>query len=309
MTLGGAALGSGLNLMFNGLAAMGRLHPASRPSAHGLRRITNVPYTGTGSRAHLLDVVRPDDGQTGLPVVLYLHGGAFRILSKDTHYVASLMFGTRGAVVFNANYRLAPKHPFPAAIEDAAEALHWVVAHAAEYGGDAGRLVLAGESAGANLATALTVAACFDIDDPISQRLHAATIVPRVLLPAMGFLQVSDPERFQRRKQLPWALRNRILDAGTGYNPCGTSHPLCDPLLVYESDTQPNRPLPPMFAAAAIRDPILDDTRRLHAAAKRRGLDAEIAYGDGPHAFHFLLWRKDARAMWTRMLDFAQSRW
>ena len=57
--------------------------------------------------------------RTGLaPVVLYIHGGAFHYLSKDTHWVLALMFARRGYVVFNIDYRLAPVYPYSAAIED-----------------------------------------------------------------------------------------------------------------------------------------------------------------------------------------------
>jgi alpha/beta hydrolase fold len=52
------------------------------------------------------------------PIVFYVHGGAFRILSKDTHWVMALSFARRGFVVFNVSYRLAPKHRFPAPLED-----------------------------------------------------------------------------------------------------------------------------------------------------------------------------------------------
>ena len=51
--------------------------------------------------------------------MLYVHGGGFRILSKDTHWIMGLAFARRGFLVFNIGYRLAPKHPFPAAIADA----------------------------------------------------------------------------------------------------------------------------------------------------------------------------------------------
>lgn len=309
MTLRSAAVGAALRAGFHGLAAAARLHPLSQPARHGLRRGPDLPYQATADRAHVLDVVRPDDDRSGLPAVLYLHGGSFRILSKDTHFAASLLFGRRGAVAFNANYRLAPVHPFPAAFDDAAAALLWVHEHAAEHGADPARIVVAGESAGGNLALALTVATCFDVDHPSARRLRDAGVRIRVALPAMGLLQVSDPGRFTRDRPLPWMLADRIADACGGYLPDGVSHPLADPLLAWESDAQPVVALPPVFVAAARRDPIRDDSRRLHAAARRRGVDTSIAWGDGPHAFHFFLWRPDARALWTEMLDFAAARW
>ena len=66
----------------------------------------------------------------------------------------------RGMLVFNINYRLSPRHPFPAALTDCSAALEYVVREAPRLGGDLSRLVLAGESAGANLVTALTLMSC-----------------------------------------------------------------------------------------------------------------------------------------------------
>ncbi|MFO0635528.1 MAG: alpha/beta hydrolase [Nannocystaceae bacterium] len=86
---------------------------------------------------------RPQGAAESRPVVLYVHGG-FRVLSKDSHWIMGLAFARAGYVVFNIGYRLAPRHPFPAALQDAAAALAWVHEHAARAGGDASRLVLAG---------------------------------------------------------------------------------------------------------------------------------------------------------------------
>src|ERR1700679_136863 len=136
-----------MDATWRGLAETRRLRWAE-PSRHGVERIANVTYGAQGSSAHTLDVYRPIARQESpLPVVLYIHGGGFRILSKDTHWVMGLAFARRGYLVFNINYRLAPRHPFPAAVEDAAAALLWVRANAAAFGGDPSRIVVAGESA------------------------------------------------------------------------------------------------------------------------------------------------------------------
>ncbi|RYF09871.1 MAG: hypothetical protein EOO40_06160, partial [Deltaproteobacteria bacterium] len=115
----------------------------------------NVSYVaGARTWAHRLDIHRPRQGGPW-PVVLYVHGGGFGLLSKDTHWHIATALASLGFWVANINYRLAPKHPYPAALQDSAQALAWVVDHAAKSGGDLSRLVLAGESAGANLVTAL----------------------------------------------------------------------------------------------------------------------------------------------------------
>ena len=94
------------------------------------------------------------------PVVLYLHGGGWTIgdlegYDEQFRAVAS----TAGAVVVALEYRLAPEHPFPAAVDDSWAALCWVSEHAAELGIDPGRLVVAGDSAGGNLSAVLSLLA------------------------------------------------------------------------------------------------------------------------------------------------------
>ena len=68
--------------------------------------------------------------------MLYIHGGGFTQLSKDTHWVMGLAFASRGYMVVNASYRLAPRHPYPAALEDASAAYCWTARHVESLGGD-----------------------------------------------------------------------------------------------------------------------------------------------------------------------------
>ena len=295
---------------FRWAAAAGKLHPMSKPERHNVEVTRDVRYLDTGREEHRLDVYRPIGRPGPLPVVLYIHGGAFRILSKDTHWIMALAFARRGFVVFNISYRLAPRHPFPAALEDAAAAYRWVLANAAAHGGDPARLVLAGESAGANLSTALAIAACYRRPEPFARRVFALGHVPRAVLPACGLLQVSDAERFARRKgrKLPAFISDRILEASQaylrGHNGHGTAE-LADPLVVLERGERPERPLPPFFAPVGTADPLLDDTRRLKTALDRIGVPCEARYYQGElHAFHALVFRKQAQACWRHTFEF-----
>lgn len=94
------------------------------------------------------------------PVVLLLHGGGWVIGDRDTHDdQARALCARGGALVVSVDYRLAPEHPFPAALDDARAATAWVVDHAEELGGDPRRVAVGGDSAGANLAAAVCLAA------------------------------------------------------------------------------------------------------------------------------------------------------
>ncbi|MGO4713823.1 alpha/beta hydrolase [Bradyrhizobium sp. 2TAF24] len=94
------------------------------------------------------------------PCLVFFHGGGWVIGDLETHDVVCRTLALEGELmVISVDYRLAPEHKFPAAFDDAVAATRWVAAHARELGIDAARLVVGGDSAGGNLAAAVTLAA------------------------------------------------------------------------------------------------------------------------------------------------------
>jgi acetyl esterase len=94
------------------------------------------------------------------PVVVFAHGGGFVFCDLDTHDgICRAMANGVGAIVISVDYRLAPESAWPAAAEDVYATAAWAAAHAGELGGDPGRLVVAGDSAGGNLAAVAAVMA------------------------------------------------------------------------------------------------------------------------------------------------------
>jgi acetyl esterase/lipase len=95
----------------------------------------------------------PTDDEATLPVIVFLHGGGWSVGDLDTYDGEARNHAVgAGALVVSVDYRLAPEHPYPAAVEDAWAATQWVAAHARELGADPDRLAVAGDSAGGNLA-------------------------------------------------------------------------------------------------------------------------------------------------------------
>lgn len=104
-------------------------------------------------------IYRPyDAGDSPSPAVVFLHGGGFVLCDIDSHdgFCRSMSRHT-GSVVVSVDYRLAPEHRAPAAAEDAYNAYRWVLDNAAELGIDPHRLVIAGDSAGGNLAAVVSL--------------------------------------------------------------------------------------------------------------------------------------------------------
>ncbi len=302
---------------FYSLAALGKLHPLSRPEKHGLEVTRDVRYGD--SAIQRLDVWRTKDAPADRPAILYVHGGGFRILSKDTHWIMALMFARAGYVVFNVDYSLAPKHPFPDGVRDVSRAFAWVAKHAREHGADPSKIVLAGESAGGNLVTALAVATCFERKEPFAREVFESGVVPAAVLPACGLLQVTDVDRFARRwPHVSRAAHDQIVVIEKEYLSRFLEQPgdlpreaidFADPLLLLERKGEPARPLPPFFVACGTRDPLLDDARRLHAALDRRRVDNELRLYPGElHAFHAAIVTPNARRFWRDTYAFLEAR-
>jgi acetyl esterase len=297
---------------FHGASLLGRYLPYAQPQRHGLQVQRDVawrePVAGD-SRAHLLDVWSPGRMSGALPVVLYLHGGGFRGLSKDTHWVMAVGFARAGYLVFNVNYRLAPQFPFPAGAEDACAAFAWVVENAARFGGDPRRIVVAGESAGANLSAVVGVATSWRRPEPFARQVFDLGVQPMALSPACGILQVSRPQRFRDEAKTWWFQQDVIDNCFHVYigpnEDMAPERGLADPLLIFEGDDPPDRPLPPFFLGCGTADPILGDTRRLEKALKKRGVHHEAQYyPGGVHAFQAFYMMPQARKFHSDQLRF-----
>jgi acetyl esterase/lipase len=116
----------------------------------GVSVLSDLSY-GPDSR-HKLDIYRRE-GQTGVPVVAFVHGGAYvrgeRNINAEVYSNVAIYFARHGMLAVNATYRLAPSAPWPSGAEDVGALVKWLRANASAYGGDPSRIYLIGHSAGA----------------------------------------------------------------------------------------------------------------------------------------------------------------
>src|SRR5437764_11905437 len=105
-----------------------------------------------------LRIMRPQHAPATLPVIVYIHGAGWVFGSRQTHdrLMRELAVGAEAVVVF-PEYRLSPEAKYPTAIEECYSVVQWVAKHGREYGMDAERLALAGDSVGGNMTAAITL--------------------------------------------------------------------------------------------------------------------------------------------------------
>ena len=115
-------------------------------------------------------------GSAPLPVIVYYHGGGWVIADIDTYEASAMALAKKAnAIVASVEYRRAPENKFPAAHEDSFAAYKWVLANAAQFGGDPARVAVAGESAGGNLATNVAIMAR---DQNVQLPVHMLIVYP-----------------------------------------------------------------------------------------------------------------------------------
>ncbi len=203
-----------------------------------------------------LRVYRPDqDGP--LPTLIYFFGGGWTLGSIDTaDGICRTLANAVPCQVITVGYRLAPEHPFPAAVHDAHNATQWIVAQAEELQVDPARLAVGGDSAGGNLAAATTLLARDNGPALAGQLL----VYPNTLYGSdtISMRNGDDPYLFNKTS-VGWYWDHYLADSADGLNP------LASPLL---AESHAN--LPPALVITAEYDPLRDEgeyyAEKLHAA-------------------------------------------
>lgn len=207
------------------------------------------------------------------PAILHLHGGGWMLGGRATgDWICSRIADDVGALVVSVDYRLAPRHPFPAALDDAWFALEWLAANAASLGAS-GRLGVMGDSAGGNLAAAL----CLIARDHGGPTIHHQALI----YPATDLLGSSPSRTAQARGPILTTGDLNVFEAAYvgSADPCATA--LLSPL-----QAPSHADLPPALVIVAGHDPLQDDGEAYAARLWAADVPTRLAcYPAMPHGF------------------------
>jgi acetyl esterase/lipase len=266
------AVGFGKGLRKLGVDGARRLL-AGRPVRPGLEVATvrelTLPGPNGGTRLRMYRTA--SDGP--VPTLIWLHGGGWVMGGLDTSDgVCRRLADKTGCLIVNVDYRLAPEHHFPAAFDDALSVVRWLSANAADVGGDPTRLMVGGESAGANLAAAVAVAARDACLDLALQILVYPVTEYGVQRPSLG-TYADGP--VMRADDVSWSWEQYVPDSPTRFDWRATP-----------ANAPSHVGVAPAFIVTAGLDPLRDDGRAYAACLRDAGVAVDYReYAGVMHGF------------------------
>jgi acetyl esterase len=223
-----------------------------------------------------LRIYRPY-GNGPFPLLVFFHGSGFVLCSLDTHdgMCRNLCAGA-GCVVVSVDYRLAPEHKFPAPLDDCLFATRWAVEHADELSADGGRVALAGDSAGGNLAAATALRVRDEGGPALRGQLLIYPVTDYYTPGTRSYRENADGYGLTRDTMI-WFWDHYLADAADAANPYAS------PLRAATVEQ-----LPPALVVTAEFDPLRDEGEDYAARLRAAGVPVRTSRWDGVnHGFFF----------------------
>lgn len=269
----------GVGFLFGAADFLGKLEISSEK----VDVIADIPYGP--DPAHRLDVLMPEGPTKG--IAIHVHGGGFRLLSKDSHRHIAREIAARGYVTLNVNYRLAPEHKYPSALQDIASALEWAAANRELLGVEGSEVVLVGESAGAYLVMMTALAMSGEVDEAWARRIDRLGFRPTMTVPISGLMDMKREVKCDSKMAESEVERARLAFAGSADVP--------DPIDLLTTGARV-RGLVKVVRAS--QDPLRVHSDALFAVLSSSASKVEMKSFDGPHSFHAFTWTDAARDAW-----------
>jgi len=224
-----------------------------------------------------LRLYRPAGPPEQRPVLVYFFGGGWTLGQIDTcDGICRTLANETGCAVIAVGYRLAPEHKFPVAVHDCYDAVRWIAEHAGQWEIDAGRLAVGGDSAGGNLAAAVTLLARQRGGPPLTAQL---LVYPNTCYEAgTRSLADNDDESMFNRRSVAWYWGHYL------NSPADGSDPLASPLLAAD-----HAGLPPALVITAEYDPLRDEGEQYAHRLRAAGVPTELTRYDGMMHGFFLM--------------------
>ncbi len=247
-----------------------------------------------------LDVFRPKHARSGgLPILIYFHGGGWISADKRIYDGICSVLSGYGWVTFNVNYRLAPEHRFPAPLQDAANAIEWIRCHADRYGGDASRIVLGGDSAGAQIAAWYAVAMH---DGGLRSAAAIDDFLPEGQL--RGLLLFYGVYDFDTVRQASFPFIGIYTRSLLGED----EHTYAENAVLASPGKQVTAKLPPVFLCAGQRDGLYTQTVDFAALLQQNGVACRALLLPrnyrADHGFLFFRWLKSSKRAFAEVRAF-----
>ncbi|HMF04991.1 MAG TPA: alpha/beta hydrolase [Acidimicrobiia bacterium] len=241
--------------------------PVGAPPTRAVARVTDDVVEGVPVR-----IYEHDHPPTG--VIVYFHGGGFCLGSVGLmDNVARELAHCADATVVSVEYRLAPEHPYPAGLDDCETVTRWALAHTSQLGVSSDRVVVAGESAGGNLAAAVTLRLRGQVD---------GTLAGQVLM--YPGVDGGSRAHASREEFAGVVLSRRTMEGFWERYTAGRDlarDPFAAPL---HAATLAD--LPPAFVVLGGCDPLRDEGRHYAARLREDGVEVEdVCFGGQPHGF------------------------
>jgi acetyl esterase/lipase len=283
------------------------MNPSTRKFdvSNNVKDVRNVSYSSAKGNYNKLDIHYPEHASGPLPIVVYIHGGGWVVGDKSSTTGYCRKLADNGYLVFNVNYGLGPKYTHPDSLHHIAAAIHWIKENCAQYNGDPTQFFLAGESAGAHLASLIT---CICTNEKLEKAIGVTAPLKREQL--KGAVLLCGAFDFDTALESGFPL---IKESIMGYT--GTmdieNYPLAGQISPLHHVTEN---YPPVFLTSGEVDHLHESqTMAMIKKLESKGVEHEVLLYDGTveeasHGFHIFAKRKTAMEALDAVTGFMERR-